>query len=68
MDRLDLLINKFFDKFEFLEPVVMKSLLGIAFILYGSQKFPLPADGLLSMGFTPGMATIVPLIEAGSGL
>ena len=68
MNRLDLLLNKFFDNFEFLGPVVLKSLLGIAFILYGSQKFPLPADGLLSMGFTPGMATIVPLIEVGSGL
>ena len=68
MNRLDLLLNTFFGNFEFLGPVVLKSLLGIAFILYGSQKFPLPADGLLSMGFTPGMATIVPLIEVGAGL
>ena len=68
MNRLDLLLDKCFDKFGFLGPVVLKTLLGIAFILYGSQKFPLPADGLLSMGFTPGMATIVPLIEVGSGL
>ena len=68
MNRLDLLLNKFFDNFEFLGPVVLKSLLGIAFILYGSQKFPLPAEGLLSMGFTAGMAIIVPLIEVGAGL
>ncbi|GIR49331.1 MAG: hypothetical protein CM15mP58_14280 [Burkholderiaceae bacterium] len=39
MNRLDLLLNKFFDNFEFLGPVVLKSLLGIAFILYGSQNF-----------------------------
>ena len=68
MNKLDLLLNKCFDNFEFLGPVVLKSLLGIAFILYGSQKFPLPADGLLSMGFTPGTATIIPLIEVGAGL
>ena len=68
MNRLDLLLNKFFDNFEFLGPVVLKSLLGIAFILYGSQKYPMPADGLLSMGITPGTATIIPLIEVGAGL
>ena len=68
MNRLDLLLNKCFDKFEFLGPVVLKFLLGIAFILYGSQKFPLPAEGLLSMGFTASTATIIPLIEVGAGL
>jgi len=68
MNKLDLLLNKFFDNFEFLGPIVLKSLLGIAFILYGAQKFPLPADGLLSMGFTSGMATIIPLIEVGAGI
>ena len=64
---LYLFLNKFFDNFEFLGPIVLKSLLGLAFILYGSQKFPLPADGLLSMD-SPGTATIVPLIEVGAGL
>ena len=68
MNKLDLLLNKFFDNFEFLGAIVLKSLLGIAFVLYGSQKFPLPADGLISMGFTPGSATIIPLIEVGAGL
>jgi len=68
MNRFDFLLNKFFDNFEFLGPIVLKSLLGIAFILYGAQKFPLPADGLLSMGFTPVMATIIPLIEVGAGI
>ena len=68
MNRLDFLLNKIFDNFEFLGPIVLKSLLGIAFILYGYQKFPLPADGLISMGFAPGTATIVPLIEVGAGL
>ena len=68
MNKLDLLLNKFFDNFEFLGVIVLKALLGIAFVLYGSQKFPLPADGLISMGFTPGSATIIPLIEVGAGL
>ena len=45
----------------------MKSLLGIAFILYGSQKFPLPAEGLF-LWDSLGHGNNIPLIEVGAGL
>ena len=68
MYKLDLLLSKFFDRFTFLGPLVLRLLLGLSFILYGSQKFPLPAEGLTAMGFASSSATIIPLIEVGAGL
>ena len=68
MYKLDLLLCKFFDRFTFLGPLVLRGLLGLSFILYGSQKFPLPAESLTAMGFASGSATIIPLIEVGAGL
>ena len=68
MYKLDLLVSKFFDRFTFLGPLVLRWLLGLSFILYGSQKFPLPAEGLTAIGFASSSATIIPLIEVGAGL
>tara|TARA_Y100000589_G_C26995935_1_gene564640 strand:- start:84 stop:530 length:447 start_codon:yes stop_codon:yes gene_type:complete len=68
MDKIDLLLGKFFGKFSFLGPFVLRSLLGLAFILFGIQKFPLPTEGLIAMGFTSGSATIIPLIEVGASI
>ena len=68
MYKLDLLLCKFFDRFTFLGPLMLRGLLGLSFILYGSQKFPLPAESLTAMGFASGSATIIPLIEVGAGL
>ena len=68
MEKLDLFLTRFFNKFIFLGPLVLRILIGLAFILYGSQKFPLPAEGLIAMGFSLNLATIIPLIEISAGI
>jgi putative oxidoreductase len=54
---------------DFLAPWLIRLGLGIAFIIHGYNKFPLPPQGLINyFGFSPALATFVALSEVFAGL
>jgi len=54
---------------DFLAPWVIRLGLGIAFIIHGYNKFPLPPQGLINyFGFSPALASFVALSEVFAGL
>ena len=69
MKNLDNKINNSLGGIDFLAPWVIRLGLGIAFILHGYNKFPLPPQGLINyFGFSPALATFVALSEVFAGL
>ena len=69
MKNLDNKINNILGGIDFLAPWVIRLGLGIAFIIHGYNKFPLPPQGLINyFGFSPALATFVALSEVFAGL
>ena len=69
MKNLDNKINNILGGIDFLAPWLIRLGLGIAFILHGYNKFPLPPQGLINyFGFSPALATFVALSEVFAGL
>ena len=69
MNKLDIQINKFFSKIQFLSPWLIRFGLGVAFSLHGLSKFPLPPEALIKyFDFSPFLASLVAIFELGAGL
>ena len=61
--------NNFFTNFEAIGSLLFRLAIGIAFILYGIGKFPLPPEGLTEyFNLPPFLASLVALSEVGSGI
>ena len=62
-------INSFFDNFEALATLFLRFGIGIAFIIHGYGKFPLPPEGLIDYyDLNPIIASLVALSELSSGI
>ena len=70
MLRVDVFIENIFKNVKFLGDWILRVFLGIAFIIHGYQKLPIPSVGMMEWyGFSPALASIVPLAELfGGGL
>jgi putative oxidoreductase len=69
MKNLDNKINNILGGIDFLAPWVIRLGLGIAFIIHGYNKFPLPPQGLINyFGFSPALASFVALSEVFAGI
>ena len=69
MYRLVSKINNFFDNFDALASLFLRFGIGIAFIIHGSGKFPLPPEGLVDyFGLSPFVASLVAISELSSGI
>ena len=69
MKNLDNKINNILGGLDFLAPWLIRLGLGIAFIIHGYNKFPLPPQGLINyFGFSPALATFVALSEVFAGV
>ena len=69
MKNLDNKINNILGGIDFLAPWVIRLGLGIAFIIHGYNKFPLPPQGLINyFEFSPALASFVALSEVFAGL
>ena len=61
--------NNFFLNFEAIASLFLRLTVGIAFILYGTGKLPLPPEGLISnYGLSPFIASLVAISEISSGI
>ena len=62
-------INNFFSNIESLASLLLRFGVGIAFIIHGSNKFPLPPEGLIEyFDLSPLVASTVAISELSSGL
>tara|TARA_B100000963_G_scaffold91181_1_gene78493 strand:- start:289 stop:690 length:402 start_codon:yes stop_codon:yes gene_type:complete len=62
-------INSFFDNFEALATLFLRFGIGIAFIIHGYGKFPLPPEGLVDYyDLHPFIASLVAISELSSGI
>ena len=69
MDTLIAKINNFFSNFEALGSLFLRLGIGIAFIIYGLGKFPLPPEGLMEyFGLSPFLASLVAISELVTGI
>ena len=69
MDQFLTNFNNFFTNFEAIGSLLFRLAIGIAFILYGIGKFPLPPEGLTEyFNLPPFLASLVALSEVGSGI
>ena len=69
MNQIFLKFNNFFSNFEALGSLFLRIIVGIAFIIYGLGKFPLPPEGLIEyFGLSPFVATLVALSELITGI
>ena len=61
-------IEKLLSKLRFLDDWILRIFLGVAFFLHGYQKLPLPSQNMIEwFGFSPWLATIIPLAEVLGG-
>ena len=61
--------NNFFSNFEALGSLTLRLGVGIAFIIYGIGKFPLPPEGLTEyFGLSPFLASLVAISELTTGI
>ena len=61
--------NNFFLNFEAIASLFLRLTVGIAFILYGIGKLPLPPEGLITnYGLSPFIASLVAISEISSGI
>ena len=61
--------NNFFSNFESLGSLFLRFAVGVAFIIYGIGKFPLPPEGLVEyFGLPPFLASVVAISEVTSGI
>ena len=69
MQNLNNKINNFFSNIDALASLIFRFGIGIAFIIHGLGKFPLPPQGLIEyFGLSPALASTVALSELLSGL
>ena len=69
MNHFLIKFNNFFSNFEALGSLFLRFALGIAFILYGLGKFPLPPEGLIEyFDLSPFIASIVAISEVSTGI
>ncbi len=69
MNQFFLKFNNFFNNFEAIGSLLFRIAVGLAFILYGIGKFPLPPEGLTDYyNLPPFLASLVALSEVGSGI
>ena len=69
MNQLVQKFNDFFSNFEALGSLFLRLAVGIAFIIYGLGKFPLPPEGLTEyFGLSPFIASLVAISEVASGV
>ena len=71
-DRMHILntkLNNFFSNIDALASLLLRFGIGIAFIIHGAKKFPLPPQGLIEyFGLSPILASTVALSELLTGL
>ena len=68
MQNLNTKLNNFFSNIDFAS-LIFRFGIGIAFIIHGANKFPLPPQGLIEyFGLSPAIASTVALSELLSGL
>jgi uncharacterized membrane protein YphA (DoxX/SURF4 family) len=69
MKNLNNKVNSFFSNIDALASLIFRFGIGIAFIIHGTKKFPLPPQGLIEyFGLSPMLASTVALSELLSGL
>tara|TARA_B100001057_G_scaffold46877_1_gene41803 strand:+ start:1139 stop:1549 length:411 start_codon:yes stop_codon:yes gene_type:complete len=69
MKQFFLKFNNFFSNFEALGSLFFRLLVGIAFIIYGYGKFPLPPEGLMEyFDLPPFLASLVAISELTTGI
>ena len=69
MENLFNKFNSFFSNFEALGSLLFRLGIGIAFIIYGIGKFPLPPEGLTEyFGLSPFLASVVAISEVSTGV
>ena len=69
MQNLNTRVNNFFSNIDALASLFFRFGIGIAFIIHGLGKFPLPPQGLIEyFGLPPLLASIVAVSELMSGL
>ncbi len=69
MNQFFIKFNNFFSNFEALGSLFFRLIIGIAFILYGLGKFPLPPMGLTEYyNLPPLLASLVAISEVSSGV
>ena len=69
MSRFFLKFNNFFSNFEALGSLFFRIGLGVAFILYGLGKFPLPPENLIEyFDLSPFLASLVAISEVSTGV
>ena len=69
MQNLNNKINNFFSNIDALASLIFRFGIGVAFIIHGAKKFPLPPQGLIEyFGLSPILASTVALSELLTGL
>ena len=69
MHNLNNKINSFFSNIDSLASLIFRFGIGVAFIIHGAKKFPLPPQGLIEyFGLSPMLASTVALSELLTGL
>ena len=69
LKNIDNFANKFFSNFIFFAQFLLRLALGIAFIIHGYSKLPLPPQKLIDFfNFSPLLASLVCVFELGSGI
>ena len=69
MNKIFTNFNNFFSNFEALGSLLFRLGVGVAFIIYGLGKFPLPPEGLTEyFGLSPILASIVAISELSTGV
>ena len=69
LKKIDNFANKFFSNFIFFAQFLLRLGLGIAFIIHGYSKLPLPPQKLIDFfNFSPLLASLVCVFELGAGI
>ena len=69
MNQLIIKFNNFFSNFEALGSLFLRLGVGVAFIIYGLGKFPLPPEGLIEyFDLSPLLASLVAISELSTGI
>ena len=69
MEKILTKFNNLFSNFEALGSLFLRLGVGIAFIIYGLGKFPLPPEGLIEyFGLSPFLASLVAISELATGI
>ena len=68
LKKIDNFVNNFLSNFNFFAQFLLRLALGIAFIIHGYAKLPLPPQKLIDFfNFSPFLASLVCVSELGAG-